>query len=214
MPENKPKVLFIDWHKTLSYSFFWSQLSEKDHPYNNYHHIINQWLFEKNIHLIENWMKGLFNTEQICQKISTENNLNEQIIYNALKESSEKMKLCSPRIVDIIKNIRQQGISVIIATDNMDTFRKFTIKSLGLDKIFDDFLISNELGVLKYEVENNAIPFFDNFLKANNLRYEDVILLDDSEEKSGIYEKLGFKIYLVKNTEELINYLEKFTQIL
>lgn len=205
--DKPPKVLFIDWHKTLSYSFFWSQLTDKNHPHNNYHEIITQWLFKKNSHIIEKWMRGLLSSNQICQQLAIENNLDQKIIFDTLKESAENMQLCSPEIIKIIEDLRLRGIKTIIATDNMDTFRKFTIPSLGLNKIFDDFLISSELGVLKYDIKNNRIPFFDNFLQKNNLNYTDVLLLDDSEEKSGSYKRLGFKISLVKNSEDLKSYL-------
>ncbi|WKZ24849.1 MAG: hypothetical protein QY321_00215 [Patescibacteria group bacterium] len=210
MLRKSPKVLFVDWHKTLSHSFFWSQLSDKNHPYNNYHQIIDQWLFKKNSTLVEKWMLGFFTAEQICQKISVENNLNEKIIYYTLKESCENMQLCSKEIIGIINKLRKTGIKVIIATDNMDTFRRFTIKKLGLDKIFDDFLISSELQTLKYNISNNTMPFFDTFLKENQLQYSDAVLLDDSEEKSGVYKKLGFEISLIKNNDMLINHLKSF----
>ena len=108
--KKNPKVLFIDWHNTLSYSFFWSQLSDKNHPHNNYYKIINHWLFEKNNHLIEKWMRGSLNSEQICNKLAVENNLDKKIILNTLKESSEKMELCSNNILDIIKDIRKKNI--------------------------------------------------------------------------------------------------------
>jgi FMN phosphatase YigB (HAD superfamily) len=155
-------------------------------------------------------MRGSLNSEQICNKLAVENNLDKKIILNTLKESSEKMELCSNNILDIIKDIRKKNIKVVIATDNMDTFRKFTIRGLRLDRFFDDFLISSELKVLKYDITNDKIPFFDPFLKKNSLSYDDVILLDDSEEKSGIYNKLGFKISLVTDTPSLLNYLREY----
>jgi len=208
--KNKPKVLFLDWNKTLSHSLFWSQLSEPNHIYGHYHKIITEWLFNKNSHLIDSWMRGEFTAEQICQFIATENALDYGIIWQTLKESCENMSLCSPKIIDLVKNIRQQGIKVIVATDNMDTFRRFTTQGLGLDKIFDDFLVSCDLGVLKYDINKQVIPFFDAFMKTNNLNYEEVVLIDDSAEKSGVYNELGFNIVLIKDTYDLLDQLQKY----
>lgn len=210
--KKKPKVLFIDWNKTLSNSLFWSQLKNRDHVYNNYHKSIIKWLFEKNSHFINPWMRGDKTSREICQIISKENKLDEAIVYKELQESCKKMEFCSPKITGLITKIKKKGIKVIIATDNMDTFREFTIKGMRLNILFDDFLISCERGILKYETKNNKIPFFDPFLKENNLSYEDVVLIDDSDDKTGIYKKLGFEIKLVRKKNDLLDYLHKFAK--
>lgn len=174
---NTPKVLFIDW------------------------------LFKKNKNLIPKWMRGELTYEQVCKQIANANNLNYEIVRSNLEESCKNMTLSPIEIIELTQNIKKQKIKVVIATDNMDTFRKFTIPSLSLNNIFDDFLISCELGVLKYDTMNNQIPFFDSYLKKNNLSYGDALLLDDSKDSSGIYHKLGFEIGLVKNSSDLLNYL-------
>jgi len=208
--DKKIKALFIDWNKTLSQSLFWSQLAEQNHPYHHYYQIINSWLFEKNSQLLEPWMRGSLTAEWICQKLAAENDLEWTVVFETLKESCAQMSLCSLEIIDLIKKIRQRNIKVVVATDNMDTFRRFTINGLSLENIFDDFLISCELKMLKYDTKNQRIPFFEPFLKNNKLSYNEVELLDDSIDKSGIYEKLGFKINLVENSDDLIRYLHSY----
>ena len=99
---------------------------------------------------------------------------------------------------------------MVVATDNMDTFRRFTIPRMGLEKIFDDFLLSCELGCFKYDVSCLRLPFFDNYLKKKNLNYQEVVLIDDSLEKSGIFEKLGFKIEYVNKKNSLVDLLTKY----
>lgn len=206
----KIKVLFVDWNKTLSQSLFWSQLTEQDHPYHYYFQTINYWLFGKNYQLIEKWMRGLLTAEQVCQKLAEENNLDWAIVFQTLRESCERMSLCSPEIINLIKRIRQKGIKVVVATDNMDTFRRFTMESLALENIFDDFLISCEIKKLKYDTDPQRIPFFEQFLRSNKLSYDEVVLLDDSIDKSGVYDKLGFKIDLVNDSNDLIRYLQSY----
>ncbi len=187
--------------------FFWSQLENKNHKYNNYYPIIQDWLFKKNKNLIPKWMRGELTYEQVCKYLANDNNLNYGIVRSSLEESCKNMAFGSTKIIELTQNIKKQKIKVVIATDNMDTFRKFTIPSLSLNNIFDDFLISCELGILKYDTMNNQIPFFDSYLKKNNLSYGDALLLDDSKDSSGVYHKLGFEIKLVKNSTDLLNYL-------
>lgn len=202
-----PKVIFLDWNKTLSYSRFWSQLANQNHPYNRYRGLITQWVFEKNIDLVNNWMRGKFTSEDVCKKIEEIAGIDSKIIFEALAESCANMELCSPEIPDLISRIKAKGIKTIIATDNMDTFRKFTIEGMGLDKIFDDFLVSYDLKLFKYDVDGDKIPFFDDFLKRNGLKYSEVILIDDSDDPTGVYKKVGFKIDLIKNPDELLDKL-------
>lgn len=82
----------------------------------------------------------------------------------------------------------------MIATDNMDTFERFTIPAMKLNELFDDFLISHSLKVLKEDIQENSISFFDEYLNKNKLTYQETVLLDDCIEKTGTYDKLGLNI--------------------
>ena len=200
------KVVFIDWNKTLCHSLFWSSLQYSN---NEYHNTIITWLFKKNNHIVEAWMRGIFSSEEICQLISLENDLNEKTVFDSLVKSCTEMSIVDEDVItDLIRRIKKKGIMVVIATDNMDTFKRFTLPSLTLTSLFDDILTSNELKFFKYESTNHTIPFFSKYLKSNNLSYSDAILLDDSEDKSGVYDFLGFDIAIIKNHEDLIKNLK------
>ncbi len=70
----------------------------------------------------------------------------------------------------------------VIATDNMDTFTRFTVPALRLSEHFDGILNSFERGVLKQDIDEqnpDRIPFFDEYLREYNLQCEDVVLTDD-----------------------------------
>ncbi|NQV88011.1 MAG: HAD family hydrolase [Parcubacteria group bacterium] len=204
------KTIFIDWFNTLSDSLFWSQLFVPNHPYNCYHKEITKYIFLENPNLSKDWMLGKFSSEDICKKISFATGIKYEIILSTLKESCMNMRLANDRVLPVVQEIRDMGVSVVIATDNMDTFRRFTVSSLGLENYFDNFLVSNELQVVKYQTEQNAIPFFDDYLKKNSLTYKDVVLLDDCDDKTGVYKKLGFKIELVDSPSSLLNILKKY----
>lgn len=195
-----PKIIFIDWHKTLSNSFFWSGNQKYSDAFFNY-----------NRELINPWMRGEYTAEDVCKILSDQNNFDFDDVFKSLQESCSKMIFVSEEIPGIIKEIRSRGIRVVVATDNMDTFARFTIPGLGLKKIFDDFLISYNLKVLKNDVGENAIPFFDDYLYKNSLDYIDCVLLDDSELNS-VYDRLGFKSVKIGNGGELIQVLQKYAE--
>lgn len=75
------------------------------------------------------------------------------------------MKFVSEDIVPIIKIIQSRNIKVLIATDNMDCFHRWTTKALDLNNIFDGILNSYYLKVRKNDFLNNTSLFFDPFMK-------------------------------------------------
>ena len=82
------------------------------------------------------------------------------------------------------------------------------VLSLELEKHFDDFINSFDKKVLKFDFkEKNKIPFFDDYLKTKNLNYSDVVLVDDCIDEKGVYDKLGFDILQVFNSEDFMEKL-------
>lgn len=152
-------------------------------------------------------MRGNFDEEYIAGLINNEFGYPSKLITKYLAESCENMQVVNDEIFELINNIRKNGIECVIATDNMDTFMKYTKRSLKLDNYFDDFLVSFESKVLKFDVEDDSIPFFDNYLKKKKLSYKDVLLIDDCADKSGTYEKLGFDILQISDPNDFLEKL-------
>ncbi len=205
-----PKVIFIDWNKTLSYSIFWEQLSSPQHPLCYIYEAINQKLFLRNSDMINLWMKGAIDSEQICRFLEKELEISAEILLKELRYSCEQMVFCIPNVPKLLQLIKGKGIQVALATDNMDTFRRYTISALNLEKLFDAFLISSELGCLKYESDGDKLVFFDEYLRDRNFSYSDCVLLDDSPDRSGKFESLSFKIELISSPQELEDKLIRY----
>lgn len=203
------KVIFLDWCGTLSVSKFWEHLADPNHQYHNYLQPIEEFLFKQNYYLIKGWMLGRLTSEEICQKIGKGTGLNAGIIFNELAKSAREMKFIDSQVPEILKKNKNKT-KIVVATDNMDTFRRFTVSGMKLEKIFDDFLVSNEIGCFKYDLSGSGIPFFDDYLRKNSLSYKDAVLIDDSEEKTGTFEKLGFSIRKVSNQNKLLEVLQDY----
>lgn len=205
----KKKVIFIDWNRTLSYSLFWEHLKDSDHINSRHHSTIEKWLFVDNKDIIKPWMLGTESVDNIIDKMSQAIAVDKGLILNELIHSCNNMALCSADIEPLVKLLQQHGVLVVIATDNMDTFREYTVPSLRLDELFDDILISSELGKLKDDVlPGDKILFFDEYLMGKGLTYRDSVLLDDSPDSSGKYAKLGFERILIDSPTKLVSTLE------
>ena len=203
------KVIFIDWNRTLSFDLFWEHLKDTGHRYHHHLEPIEKWLFVDNRSLINQWMRGNITVDEIVQRISNGTGISPDVIMNELRHSCEIMKFCIVDIEELIGDIRNKGMLVVIATDNMDTFTRFTVPALKLNDTFDGVLNSHDLKCLKDETDPKAsIPFFDDFLTSHDLTYADAILLDDSPDSSGKYEKLGFERILIDGPDTLQKTLE------
>jgi FMN phosphatase YigB (HAD superfamily) len=210
MLEKQYKVVFFDWNKTLSNSLFWSQLSDSQHPRNGWHKKIVDFVFIKNKSLIDRWMRSEIDKDYITQLIADEYGYSKSDVMSDLAESCEKMKFVDEQVLDLINQIRKNGVECVIATDNMDTFMEYTKPALELDTYFDDFLVSFDKKVLKFDIENeNSIPFFDSYLKEKKLSYKDVLLIDDCIDDGGTYEKLGFDILQISSSDDFLKKLKK-----
>lgn len=205
------KVIFIDWSKTLCTDLFWGHLINEQHENHKYFKIIDDWLYKKNRQLINPWMLGKITYQEIAQKISKDTNISAEVIINELRYSCESMRIFDKKVVDLVKKLRRNNMLIVIATDNMDTFNKFTVPALGLDKIFDEIINSFDVGCFKDDKEpQDKIMFFEKFIKKHNLKYSEAILLDDSPDISKKYKKLGFDRVIIGSPSELYKTLNEY----
>lgn len=205
----KPRCIFIDWNKTLSYSLFWGHLKDT-HSEAKLLPTIEEWLFKDNRAIIEPWMRGQYSTKEIISKMAKGIQKPESLLLNELAWSCINMAFCSDKVPALVRTIQQKNIKVVVATDNMDTFREFTIPAMQLDSLFDDFLISSEMGVLKNDIVNERLVFFESFLQKHHISYEEVVLLDDSYDTFNLYRGKGFPVILIDGSDSLINTLSQY----
>lgn len=203
------KTIFFDWNKTLSNSLFWDQWKDSAHPRHEWYAPLSRYLLGENMPAVMEWMRGKVSAEEIATMLADHLGYSREAIFQDLKESCESMRLVSDEIFPLVRKLRKNGTKCIIATDNMDTFTRFTVPALRLSEHFDGVLNSFETGMLKFDTEGDAIPFFDGYLIEKNLNYKDVVLIDDCIDKSGTYEKRGFDILQVFSPDDFVEKLKQ-----
>ncbi len=198
------KVLFIDWYKTLSSShFFVSNNIEKSIT-----NILQKALFEDHSSLLEPWMRGELNYKDIVDKISSSSTLSIDIVLKAFKDSCSAMELDSPLFIELIQLVRAKGIKVVIATDNMDVFTKFTVPSLKLNRYFDHIISSHQVGYVKDDIVYGKIMFFEEYLIKNSFKYSEAMIFDDSITTEDSYKTLEMKFLKINTPSDVINGLK------
>lgn len=206
----KVKALFIDWNGTLSSSLFFEQMNNVNHPHHNIIASVEEWLFRKNKKLCSEWMYGKYSTEDVIGLMSKNLNVEYELLLNELKNSCENMKFISDEIPSLIREIKDSGIKVIIATDNMDCFTRWTVPALGLDDLFDDILNSFDLGVVKNDFSNEGKPlFFAKYMDNLDEDYSSTMLLDDSSKTCNLLSLTGMQCVVINSKEKMVAILKQ-----
>jgi FMN phosphatase YigB (HAD superfamily) len=171
-----PKVVFVDWAGTMSQSMFWSRWKETAPA---------RWQrVQKSLFgdpkLVKDWMRGRYTAEEIVRKLATGDDLSLNDWAAELERICCEMQLADPRIPVLLSALRSLGVKVVIATDNMDTFSRWTVPSLGLLELVDEVLDSSQLGYLKADRDaRGRSPFFHSWLEAQGLEPSESVLFDD-----------------------------------
>lgn len=207
---DKPRILFIDWNNTLSKSKFWEHLESSSASDLKLFNKLEKSLFINNLHLLKPWMKGDLTTDEMMNIIAKDTKIDIDFVSNNFVKSCEQMVFVSKTIPDLIKKIRNKSIEVWIATDNMDSFNKWTIPAMKLTDIFDGVINSFYKKALKLDFDNYGKSlFFEDFLKSKNINPKDTILIDDSEDKNGILSSWGINYKRINNESTLENILNE-----
>lgn len=206
------KCLFLDWHNTLSTSLFW------DHLNNPSHHMlesITSFLFKDPIRfstVLEPWMRGERTSEEIIHLLCQETAFDPSIVFYELMVSCQQMQFVSQDIPHYISSIRAKGIKVVIATDNMDTFLRWTVPRLHLYHLFDDILCSSDVKGLKSDIKpDETSTFFAQFLQKHHIGRGESLLLDDGNEEFGnVIRRFGIEYQQVSPGVGLVPALQTF----
>lgn len=194
----KKQNIFIDFDGTICFDYFWRSAPQEVNK------IITKFLFQDNVQLIENWMRGKLLSEDIATLIAKNTGLNYDLIYNILVKDCQNMYI-SPELLQAISDLGKNNTTILI-TDNMDCFNRFTKPALQLEKYFSFIFNSCDFGILKDDTTSGGL-----FKKVCDIYKFDItksVLVDNSEENCTIFTKLGGRAFLVKNSDDTLSILQ------
>jgi len=180
------RCIFIDWYQTLSTSLFWEHWTDPTHPLHSLYALVVSSLFPSSGDTSETraWMRGELPVEELLQRICLRYRLDYELLLRELTASCQAMQFVSPTVPRSLGQLRAAGIRVAIATDNMDTFTRWTVPALKLHMLVDDILNSFDLRALKGDIDNRGRSlFFADYLEKHALKPGESILLDDNNEE-------------------------------
>jgi FMN phosphatase YigB (HAD superfamily) len=197
------RVVFVDWYNTLSTSRFWQQrpgcrLSAADSAR------VERSVFGR-AELLRRWMLGMMASEDVCAWAAGGLSLAAADLLADLEHNCRRMEFDDPAAVHALRAIREHGIKVVLATDNMDAFARWTVPALHLGDIFDAVLDSASIGTLKGDVAGGHSPFFSPWLSDERTAPAEAVLVDDSPPASAA--AIGLHTRVVEHPGQLASVL-------
>lgn len=197
----KIKIIFFDWYKTLSSSTLFNSIADNKNLYKK----LEDKIFGDEYQFVQDWMIGKLSLEEVISIVcSKDKDLSKEEIYKIIKTSSENLSFDSEEYLELIKSIKDKGIKVVIATDNMDIFERFTVPAQKLNDLFDDVLSSHNLKCVKDTIVNDKLVFFDDYLSNQGINYDETLFFDDTQHTLNLCKERGMKTFCVKNQMDLL----------
>lgn len=206
--EKNKNILFIDFNGVISYKPFWFSLSKPDHRYHNYFISMERFLFKENRELIKNWMLGEYSTEQIHQIMKEKLNIPYDEILEIFINDCRNIDI-SKKILEKVKELKQYYYC-ILATDNMDSFSRFTLDSNP--ELSNTFNEVNDSCIMKtFKSKDNGQYFKDKIFEHKAI-VENCILVDDSINNCNTFKSISGQAYNCKTEDEVLKILNKILE--
>jgi FMN phosphatase YigB (HAD superfamily) len=197
------KIIFVDFDGVLCYEPFWQSLKNNSHEFHVYFELIGKLLFKDDKSIINDWMIGKYNSEDVHKIISEKIGIPYDFLFNIFKNDCKNMKISVKILKQLLKLKKEYYL--ILSTGNMDAFDRFILPSNPMiESVFDEVHNSYNLKLLK---SSNNGQYFVNVIKEKETSFADCCLIDDSISTCRIFEDHGGKAFCVKGESEVLRYL-------
>lgn len=182
-------VVFVDWHGVMSSARFWNTYTAPEGGPGFFEVRDAVARLFANEALVERWMRGGVSSSEIVRLHLFDQPLSVRHTAALVKSLIDECEAAKTDhfITASIKHLRQSR-HVVLATDNMDGFVEGIRLRGDLGSLFDDYISSSEVGVLKAE---DPQRFFGEWLNHRGLDIRRAILIDDSASNCDAFEGLG-----------------------
>lgn len=203
--------VLIDWHGTLSQSLFWEHWHKGTTGEPRMAALLQDAMFGGNHHLLSPWMRGDLTSEDVVARAAVVAGIPFEIAMEGFIASCKSMRLVSDAVLPLIAILRSRGVCVGIATDNMDSFTRWTVPALELDRHVDVVLNSAVLRAMKGERrQDGSSAFFGDFLHARGFARGTTVILDDSPDIKSVVEAAGMIFRSITSKKTVVSALGEF----
>lgn len=148
--------------------------------------------------------------DAFCEKY-LDNHLDKDKILHIYRNHKPKIKLFSD-VIACLKNLREKDLKLVLLTDGRPIGQRNKILALGLNEYFDEILVTDELGDIKYRKPNSyAYEYIANKL---GVKIDECIVVGDNPSKDFAIKNKGCKVVRIKRGKELYGELPYFEGIM
>lgn len=187
------KTLFIDFYKTLCHDQYWRSLTPAENS------AVQDFLFSGKNSLVTDWMRGAYNAEEINKLVADETGIDYNYLWNVFVKDCTTMHI-EQELLELLHTLRND-FHVVVITENMDSFDRFTVPSVKLDTYVDKIVNSFNEKCLKTDDAGKL------FLQHVTGNITDAVLIDDSENSCTLFESLGGTAYRVQDNTDVMRFL-------
>jgi FMN phosphatase YigB (HAD superfamily) len=171
-------------------SGFYVEVRKKDPDLYNK---INDLTFgNKNKCLARAWMSGVLTYKQINRILAENLGCDYEYLNSCIEKGTKELKL-DWDLINLYQKYRGQGIKVFMTTDNIDIFSEACVTTNNLEKYFDG--IYNSFYEKRLKIDNDLQTFRD-IANNNSLKFEQVLVIDDTKNIIEQARKAGFSVFL------------------
>lgn len=191
----KKQNIFVDFDGTICFDYFWQSAPEEIKG------TIGKFLFQDNTFLLEDWMRGQKSSEDINKIISERCDLDYNMIWEFFVKDCENMYI--PEDILTALSSCKKNNTLILITDNMDCFNRFTKKQLKLSEYFHYIFNSYDYGILKDDPLQKGL--FRKIVDMYKFDIQKSVLLDNSQKNCDLFSQLGGSSFLVKDKRDVVS---------
>ena len=101
------------------------------------------------------------------------------------------------RVLEVVKDLRQQGVGVYLASDNEAGRAKYLMEEVGLQRDFDGGFFSSDLGATKSEPE-----FFERVVSELQVEPSQINYWDDDPKNVDVAKGVGIDAHIYEDVDE------------
>ncbi len=193
-------ILFIDFDGTICFDKYWRSLPKDKFDQ------MQSFMFGEDKTLVNDWMRGKYTAEEINQLVAEKIDMSFEKLWELFVLDCKTMEV-SREILEKLSAIRDK-YTVILITGNMDSFTRFTVPVLQLEKYFD--YINNSFFETKLKDDDNG-SLFTKYAKSLGVSLNKCILIDNSQKACESFRALGGTAYFITPEHGIMMYLENLS---
>ena len=198
----KPALL-IDFDGTLCHDRFWRSLEPAENR-----EAVQRFVFAENKELVGEWMKGKLSSEEVNHLVADRLQIDYQSLWYTFVSDCTAMKVDAADLKRIA--ILKKTYNVILITDNMDSFERFTVQALKLKDHFDVIISSSSEGVFKNEDGGALIRIA---LERAGSAARGSVFIDNSPKTCALFDEMRGRSLLVTKESPLSHWLDLLSSV-